>query len=344
MKKLVKIQIAMAVSLLLAGGFFAFFIYHQLYNNLDDTSSVGGKEAGEIFYSKLDGMEVSKENQDVAPVGVMVENHVESRPQSGLSKAKIVYEFLAEADITRFLAVYDLSENLERIGPVRSARPYFIDIAREYRAIYAHSGGSPKALDILRDDDLVYNLDEFFGYNSGYFWRDDKRYAPHNLYTSSELLLKAKEHYDVLNYADLVSWKFKDGKSAAASNLEIKINYSDSPSYQVIWKYSSDSNMYERWQNNNRHVDDDGSIIEADNVIIQYAETEVLDEIGRKDIELIGEDKAVVFRDGLAILGRWQKKDTASRTVFYDENNNEIELNRGKTWVEVAPADLDVSY
>lgn len=345
MTKLVKIQLAMAVSLVVAGGFFAFFIYHQVFQGVDNNILVNdNNQSEEIFYNKLDGTKTSKESQDVVPVGVMIENHVDARPQSGLSKAKVVYEILAESDITRFLAIYDLSENLEKIGPVRSARPYFIDVASEYKALYAHSGGSPEALKRLRTDNLVINLDEFFGYNTGYFWRDNSRYAPHNLYSSSDLLSQAKEHYNIYEYKDFISWKFKDGKSSSDNDSEIKINYSDAISYQVVWKYFKASNQYERWQNNARHTDAGGDIIEADNIIVQYAQMKILDEVGRKDITLIGNGKAVVFRDGVAIIGTWQKKDTGSRTVFYDENNNEIELNRGKIWVEVVPIDMEIKY
>lgn len=344
MTKSVKIQITLAALLLSVGGFLALFIYLQVSSGLENKVATQIVESEEVFFSPLDGMKISAENKDLPTIGVMIENHPEARPQAGLSKAKIVYEIMAEGDITRFLAIYDLSDNLAKIGPVRSARPYFIDLAGEYKALYAHSGGSPAALSRLRNEKEIFNLDEFFGYNSGYFWRDDKRYAPHNLYTSTELLLQAQEHYDLGGYGDLTSWKFKDGQKASDKKTEIKINYSSATSSQVIWKYLPETNKYERWQNNRRHIDDDGSIIESDNIIIQYAKTKILDEIGRKDIALIGSGQALIFRDNLAIIATWQKKDTGSRTVFYDENNNEVELNRGKTWVEVVPLDLEISY
>lgn len=344
MTKLVKIQLAIAVPLVLVGGFFAFYIYYQLSNDLGNNDVVNTQDDKESFYSLLNGSAKDKQEESLLAVAVMIENHVDARPQSGLSQAKIVYEVLAESDITRFLAVYDLKEELTKIGPVRSARPYYIDIASEYQAIYAHSGGSPEALKRLKTDNLVINLDEFFGYNTGYFWRDNKRYAPHNLFTSPELLAQASAHYNVFGYSDFRPWHFKTGQSRSSDNSEIKINYSEADSYQVIWKYISQSNKYERWQNNARHTDADDSIIEADNVIIQYANIKILDEVGRKSIKLIGTNKAVVFQDGISIEGYWQKNDAGSRTIFYDNNDNEIELNRGKIWIEVVPTDLAIAY
>ncbi len=344
MTKLVKIQLAIAVPLVLVGGFFAFYIYHQLTTNLGETKKNNVQSNENIYDHRLDGTKINLENSDLFIAGVMIENHVDARPQSGLSRARIVYEILAESDITRFLAIFDLADNLEQIGPVRSARPYYIDIASEYGAIYAHSGGSNAALNRLKYDKFVTNLDEFFGYNTAYFWRDINRYAPHNLYTSTNLLMEAKDHYNVSSDADFRSWKFKDGQPNSESNTEIKIDYSGAPSYQVIWKYIKDTNRYERWQNKTRHVDIDGSVVEADNVIIQYATMKILDEVGRKDIKLIGSGECLIFRDGLNIEGTWQKKDAASRTIFYDQNDNEIELNRGKIWIEVVSKGIEVVY
>ena len=344
MKESVKIQIAIAAWLLIMGGFFAYFICYQVFNNLDSVPANQEIVNEEIFYSQLNGLEVDKDNKDFLPAAVMIENHIESRPPSGLAQAKIVYEILTEATITRFLAIYDLSENLEKIGPVRSTRPYFIDLALEYGALYAHSGGSPAALERLKDDDSISNLDEFFGYNSGYFWCDNQRSAPHNLYTSSLLLSKAKDNYQFQDKSDFISWKFKDGWSAGQDGSEIKINYSPTLSYQVVWKYLKSSNKYERWQANKRHIDEEGNIIEADNVIIQSTKTQTLDEIGRKDIDLIGEGQALIFRDGLAIKGQWSKDSVTTRTIFYDESGQEVELNRGQIWIEVVPVDLEISY
>ena len=126
--------------------------------------------------------------------------------------------------------------------------------------------------------------------------------------------------------------------------MEISINYSDTITHQVVWKYIGDSNKYERWQANSRHIDYDGSIIEADNVVIQYANTKIIDNVGRKDIDLIGEGVVIVFRDGIVINGSWRKDSVSSRTVFYDENGQEIELNRGKTWIQVVPTTIGVEY
>lgn len=80
------------------------------------------------------------------PATVMIENHIDSRPPEGLSKADFIYEAVAEGGITRFLAVFYCGAAAEdvKVAPVRSARTYFIDWAQEYgsRPLYVHVGGA----------------------------------------------------------------------------------------------------------------------------------------------------------------------------------------------------------
>jgi len=141
------------------------------------------------FYRLLDGVGVEDESKVNPPIfAVQVENMVDARPLSGISKANLVYEAISEAGITRLLALYVKDNSVSEIGPVRSARPYYIDWASEYGALYAHSGGSPEALRVVSDYDVL-DLNEFS--NGKYFWRSKSRYAPHNLYTSVELLGEA---------------------------------------------------------------------------------------------------------------------------------------------------------
>lgn len=101
----------------------------------------------------INGALYTKEEKDLwsarRPLTVMIENHADSRPQSGLNNADIVYEAVAEGGITRFMAVYYCkvlqgAENKYDVGPVRSARTYFLDLASEYSdyPLYAHVGGA----------------------------------------------------------------------------------------------------------------------------------------------------------------------------------------------------------
>ncbi|MFZ2979004.1 MAG: DUF3048 domain-containing protein, partial [Candidatus Magasanikiibacteriota bacterium] len=156
----------------------------------------------------LDGVCVAMQT-DINPklVAVMIENHSEARPQSGLVDASIVYEAPVEANYTRFLAIYPADTTVNKIGPVRSARPYYLDWLGEYGTpMYMHVGGSPNALEIIKTRN-IFDLNEF--YRGWYYWRSEDRSAPHNTYTSSELWNKALATYsDSYTDSEYEGWQF----------------------------------------------------------------------------------------------------------------------------------------
>lgn len=141
--------------------------------------------------SPLTGMDMNAQFKNQRPLAVMVENEYNARPQSGLDKAGVVYEVLAEGGITRFLAIY-LGETVDEIGPVRSARPYFLDYTMEYDGIYIHYGASPQGYTDLKK----LKIDAINGmYDDVTFWRDKSRKEPHNAYTNTEkIITTSKEH------------------------------------------------------------------------------------------------------------------------------------------------------
>ena len=114
---------------------------------------------------------------------VVIENSKASRPQSGLNDADIVYETMAEGGISRFIALFQKND-AKVIGPVRSLRPYFIDISEEYNLPFAHCGGSDEALACVKSENLM-SMDEMA--NSSSYWRDSVRKAPHNLHHHQKL-------------------------------------------------------------------------------------------------------------------------------------------------------------
>lgn len=280
---------------------------------------------------KIDGIWVKPGEEDVYPIALMIDNQIDARPSFGLSKANVVYEAEAEGQITRYLAVYASNDDISQIGPVRSARPYYVDWAEEYNALYCHCGGSPQALAKLVKD-KVNSLNEF--YNSGYYWRTNERIAPHNILTSIAKLNGYLEKKG-LTEATYVSWKFKEDEPVADEERNFSISIAYMPGYDVEWKYNVDVNDYSRYLSKSIHVDDDGSEIRAKNIIIQEVNSEVIDEALRLKIDTIGAGKASVCLDGHCQTGSWEKKDANSRTLFYYDSGEEVELNAGYIWVEV---------
>ncbi|MDO8435660.1 MAG: DUF3048 domain-containing protein, partial [bacterium] len=234
----------------------------------------------------------------------------------------------------------------QKIGPVRSARPYFIDLASEHRAVLAHSGGSPEALTRLQaGTDPVLNLDEFAWGN--FFFRDRKRSAPHNLYTSTELLQSALAERKKLDVQSLSPWMWSqllESVEDYAPADTITVPFSNRSGYTVTWKFDQSRGIWARHYTTGASNAADGSPIEAATIAVQWTKMEVLDDVGRRSIAIVGSGKAIVFRDGVAIPARWEKTSKAVRTRFYTDGGDEIAFAPGKVWVEIVNEGTEVSF
>jgi len=295
----------------------------------------------------IDGVYVANDQANYYPVAVMIENLVVSRPPSNLSKANLVYEVLVEGGITRFLAIYagQLAPTAE-IGPIRSARPYYLDWVAEYKALYMHAGGSPQSMADIRKYD-IFDLDQF--YNSQYYWRDQERLeemaSEHTLYSSGELMAYALRDKEVAANGDYEVWKFKDDTQLTERPIGDKVVTIDFSSfnYKAEYKYDREKNDYLRYQAGEIHKDRDDSEIRAKNVVVQKVKTYLVDQ-ERLGMDVIGEGEAIIFIDGLATVGTWEKKSREGRTIFYDASGNEIEFNAGPIWIDVVPTDRDIVF
>jgi len=299
----------------------------------------------------IDGVCVDIASQrDPDLVGIMIENHYEARPVSGLTSASVVYEAPVEGNYNRFFAVYPVDSSIKKVGPVRSARPYYLDWVSEYPGMmYMHVGGSPDALEDI-DQFGIFDLNEF--YRGWYYWRDGARYAPHNVYTSSVLWRKAMEDYSdnrlqTTDYS-LDSWRFeKWGQCEENCVNEISTVFSGE-TYSATWEYNSSTEQYERFEFGEPVVDlQTGDQVVADTLIVQYVDTEVIDGVGRLSMETIGSGDGILFRNGFKIEGEWRKESREGRTKFYDfdgVDGNEIALKAGKIWIVVMNGTGSVSY
>lgn len=297
----------------------------------------------------IDGMMVPLSGANFFPFGVMIENLEQSRPQAGLEGASVVYEALAEGGITRFLAVFASGADIPKIGPVRSARSYFLDWAAEYDLLYAHAGGSPDAVAKIKSANIR-DLNQFT--KSQYYWRDKERLkrlpSEHTLYTSSELMARALRDTNAPIVGAYDPWTFT--ADAALTNRPtdpktITIEFSTF-SYKVDWVYDRTTNMYERKQAEKPHVTESGAAMKAKNIVVAYVPTSLAagDDKSRLVMETAGEGPAIIFHDGQAINATWKKPQRNSRTTFVDASGNELAFVKGNTWIEIVPSDREVSY
>lgn len=329
-----------ALVFMTAAALLGWFVFSQWQGNagwgdFDDASA--SRPASCDYRRVLDGVCVAAA-EEVNPklAAIMMENHVDSRPPSGLAEASVVYEAPVEANITRFLALYPADRTVEKVGPIRSARPYYLDWALEYGTpMYMHVGGSPEAMDKIERFGM-FNMDEMT--RGWYFWRSDERSAPHNTYTSSKLWNKALEDYGALYREEAYTgWMFSSStffQSAPRAANALTVSFVP-PWYEATWRYSSSTGKYFRYQMNRPHADDDGTPVAADTVITQEVTIRVIDEIGRRSVETVGRGPARIFMGGFEIRGTWKKESRTARTRFVDENGNDIPLAPGKIWIEI---------
>jgi hypothetical protein len=294
-----------------------------------------------IITSPLTGLPVSAVDAKRPVTGVMIENSVFARPQSGLKEAGVVFEGIAEAGITRFLALYQEAKPAN-IGPVRSARPYFVQWALGFDAGYAHVGGSPEALNDINTWH-VKNLDQFF--NAAYYHRIATREAPHNMYTSMANL-NAAEKVHGYTTSKFTGFTRGGGNKPAEKRTAAKIDFSISgPTYSVHYDYNAKSNSYLRSMGGEPHKDATTDKQLAPKVVIALVMPYALEGDGyHSDYNTIGSGHMYVFQNGAITQGTWKKISRTAQFKFLDANDKPIKLNAGQTWVSVVGSKSYVTY
>ncbi|MBI1952325.1 DUF3048 domain-containing protein, partial [Candidatus Saccharibacteria bacterium] len=234
-----KILSTLALVLVLAGAgtvVYSKFIHKDAGQSTTTTTAVVDNRVP----SPLTGLKVDPALAKRPVTGIMIENSPDARPQSGIADAGVIFEAIAEGGITRFITLYQ-DESPQYVGPVRSLRPYYIDWAAPFDASIVHIGGSPEALAQIRSSGK--DLDQFF--NSGSFWRESSRPAPHDVYTSFDKLdaLNKSKGYTSSTFT---SWPRKaDQKLTTPTAKSIDLNIS-STAFNVHYDYDELYNFYRR--------------------------------------------------------------------------------------------------
>lgn len=313
------------------------------------------------------------------PLAVMIENHPEARPQSGLSDADIMFEAIAEGGVTRFMGMYycGVQRYDTTLAPVRSARSYFIDWASGFnQPLYVHVGGAnlsgpADALGQLSDYGWVgeNDLNQFsIGYPT--FVRDYNRIdgkeiaTEHTMVSSTEKLWEVGEEREWTNLSrerkigrkvvggddwqeDFTPWKFQDSQPEAGSVTEISHDFwSGYGDYSLKWEYEAESNSYKRNMGGEAHVDlNTNEQIRASNVIVLLTtEKGPIDEKKHLLYGTTGTGKVLIFKNGDVVEGTWKKKTRTDELTFVDDRGKDVLLARGLTWISVVSKTTEVTY
>lgn len=330
--------IILVILIIAAGGTLAYKISKDKENNNTETE-----------VSKLEEPKKEKEVQvfkgNERPIAVMIDNHSDAWPQAGLNKAYMVYEIVVEGGETRLMALFK-GQDLDEIGPVRSARHYFIDYAMENDAIYVHFGQSPQA----QSDIKKYSINDINGIaeDGTTFWRVKDKAAPHNAVTSTEKLMQSAKNKkfrttskeeSVLKYTT-EEVNLEDGIIAD----EVTIPHSNLQT--VKYKYNEDSKKYVRYARGKEQTDwETKESVETKNIIITFCDNYTLSDVenkGRQGLKNIGTFDGYYITNGKAIKIKCTKNARDEKTVYKDLQGNEIKVNDGNTFVNICPTNAKV--
>ncbi|MCB2361784.1 DUF3048 domain-containing protein [Clostridium estertheticum] len=307
-----------------------FFLSQGCGKKADTTIQLKPKPAvktSQKYISPYTGEEVTKTVFSNIAVLAIVENSLDARPQSGLNDADIVYETMAEGGIPRFITLFQ-KESPKKIGPIRSARAYFLDISKEYNLPFAHCGGSEEALLKINGEKLM-SMNEMT--NASTYWRDSIRKAPHNLYTSTDKLrelIKIKKFV----YSPSVTLKFNKSywdntKLNKASDIFLTLN----KYYNTRYTYKN--GLYLKSMDGKSSTDKENKLpLSVKNVVVQITTIKTQADGSHLDIKLVGTGNGYVISNGKYVKMFWSKKTTTSKTLLTDEKGNVLPLNPGKTW------------
>ncbi|MHB8733417.1 MAG: DUF3048 domain-containing protein [bacterium] len=301
-----------------------------------------------VVESPLDGQPVSRAVATQRPLAIIVENHPEARPQWGLSRASRVYESLTEGPITRYLAVFAPTQDVDRVGPVRSIRTQFLNYVMETGAALAHVGGNEDALDLIPAL-RVTNLDEFkFPRAYRRIPRPGIAYE-HTMFTSTAALRDVTDQHGWGEWAAVAHPAWKDGAppSQRPASQIVTIDFSD-PRFLVRWLYRNTTNDYVRELAGQPDVDaGTGTVLRASTIsimVVPRVEGRTLIHEDTWTYDDVGSGPAWVVEDGVVTPATWHKESRGARLVFTDSSGAEIAMNRGPQWIEIVPPTVTPAF
>ncbi|HMA47811.1 MAG TPA: DUF3048 domain-containing protein [Frankiaceae bacterium] len=276
-------------------------------------------------------------------MAVMIDDLREARPQSGFSAASVVWQAPAEGGIPRYMLIFQ-DRQPGSVGPVRSARYYYIAWAAEWHAVYAHVGGSPQAMSTLAAQgagQLVYNADEF-RWGGIFYHRIKERAAPHNAYTDGDLLRKMAERIGAKDELQPAAWQFAPDApldSRPYGGL-IQVVY---PANTITYRYDRVTNTYPRSVTGEPAQTDaaTGQRVAPSNVVVMLMSFAPLNDghpdKHRLEAKVVGSGKAWISTNGRTIVGTWKKASLTAPTQFFDAAGNPVTLTVGQTFIQVMP-------
>lgn len=302
----------------------------------------------EKIYSRFTGLETTAEVVNLRPVMIMIDNHHNARNQASLSKASIIYEMRVEGPYTRYAAIFEKNPNENYlIGPIRSARPNFVELALANNAIYTHYGGSTDGLAMIYntgvtdvDGGAVEGIATFRYFDTG-------KYAPHNAYAYLDDLYAYAESTGTPLTEESNNFKFNQEFTELSEAETINaFNFVYDEVYNSVgYEYDANLKKYKRYREEIQMVDElTNDPVMPTNIIVMIADSYIYTDYGHKAFNTIGTGTGYYFTGGKMVPINWSKPDTFTPTTFTYQDGKELQLNPGQTWIEVIDSWMSINY
>lgn len=287
------------------------------------------------------------------PLAIMLNNTAAALPMSGISQASVIYECPVEGRITRWMGIFEDWKDLSRIGSVRSCRLYYLHFAQEFDAVYAHFGQASYAKEALNSGDFDVLSGATKGIDSPATAMYDRISRPgkateHTLYAFPDGIQKDidKKGFDMEMPEDYTG-KFRFAETGETADYE---GYPEATvlkpggdggkngfgGVRAKFEYNPEDRKYYRYTYGNPHVDElTGKQLAVTNVIFQYCDGNVLDAKDYLHFATQSQgNRCTVFTNGKQIEGYWSNPgELGTPARYYDENDQEITLNTGTTFI-----------
>jgi len=313
----------------------------------EPSSTIEPTSTPEPIRSPFTGEAISEDISDNRPYAVMINNISVAQPQVGVSNADIIYEVLAEGGITRMMAIFNDVSNIDKIGSMRSLRPYYLSIALSYDAIVVHAGGSEQAysdVSTLGAD----NIDGVRGsYAEGTFFRDKTRQQygiEHSLFATGSGIIQTVNdkgfrttHNSSFDKTLGLLFSEEAVNQCKDKAQYVKINYNSSKATSFV--YDESSELYTAYQYGSTYTDNNNTNMTFSNVIILRADTKTVDSYGRLAVNLVGSGDGYFCCGGKYIPITWHRGDTDENFTYSLQSGKTLKLAEGKSFISVVPTD-----
>lgn len=286
--------------------------------------------------SMLTGEPMDEKIASQRPVAVMISNTSDAMPQYGTTGADVIVEAPVEGALTRIMGVYQDYANLPTIMSARSARHYYTYLSNEFEAIFIHYGQSIYTTDMLKNFDDLNGLDGDLANVT--FFRDSSRKAPHNAYMDGESIVAGieKREFRTEHGTAYPGMFLFSGDEVTLDNGEDAVVVEPGYAVNKPWfVYNESTGLYERYQYKVAHVDaNNGEQLAFKNIIFRVCDYSVFPDgkyLDVKTASYAGTGKYIT--NGKAIDITWKKEVEDGVVTYYDADGNELEINKGKTFV-----------